>query len=414
MEGPVSSKAFRLAMNIIFVTLGSPYPPDSGVRIRDYQIITRIAAHHSVTVLGLFYSQDEVRTVANLQQFCDRVDYEVMRPDSVWKALGRLSDHLKAGRPLATYPFYYESMAQKIRRAVLETGANIVQVEHSFLAPYIEAIRANAGCKAILSLHNLGVRQYDGMRHLNMTAAKKAEFWLKWLSMIGWEARYASLFDRTITVSELERDLLRSGAQGPAVEIIPNGCDTRTLVPLPEATAGNGLLYVGTLGYPPNADAVLHFTQTILPLIRRRVPDIQLVVVGHRPSRAVQRLADRGDIVLAGPVADLLPYYRSAKVCIVPLRAGGGTRLKILEAMALGRPVVSTRVGCEGLEARDAKHLLVADAPADFADRVIQLLTDARLRQLLCQNARALVESAYDWSVICQRLLLLYEELAQS
>jgi glycosyltransferase involved in cell wall biosynthesis len=401
-------------MNIVFVTLGSPYPPDSGVRIRDYQIITRIAAHHSVTLLGLLYSEDEVRTLSHLEQFCDRVDYEVMRPDSVWKGPCRLVGHLKAGRPLATYPFYYDGMAQKIRRAVLETGAKIVQVEHSFLAPYIEAIRANAGCKAVLSLHNLGVRQYGGMRHLNMTAAEKAESWLKWLAMIGWEARYASRFDRTITVSRLERDLLRSGAPRLTVDIIPNGCDTRAVVPLPEATAGNGLLYVGTLGYPPNSDAVLHFTQTILPLIRRRVPDTTLVVVGHRPSPAVRRLADRGDIVLAGTVSDLLPYYREAKVCIVPLRAGGGTRLKILEAMALGRPVVSTQVGCEGLEVSDGEHLLVADAPADFADRVVQLITDAQLRQRLRQNARALVESVYDWSVICHRLLRLYEELAQS
>src|SRR5262245_33267827 len=275
-------------MKIVFVTLGSPYPPDSGVRIRDYQIISRIAAHHSVTLLSLLYSQDEVRTLPNLQQFCDRVDYELMRPDSIWKGFARLADHLKAGRPLATYPFYYEGMAQKIRRAVLKTGAKIVQVEHSFLAPYIEAIRDNVGCKAVLSLHNLGARQYRRMRHLNMTAAEKAEFWLKWLSMVGWEARYANRFDRTITVSRLERDLLRSRAPRMAVDVIPNGCDTTALLQLPQVTAGNALLYVGTLGYPPNADAVLHFTQAILPLIRRRVPDAQLVVVGHRPPAAVR------------------------------------------------------------------------------------------------------------------------------
>src|SRR5262249_50421747 len=301
-----------------------------------------------------------------------------------------------------------------MRSTVIETNANIVQTEHSFLAPYVGAIPAATQCKTVLSLHNLGVRQYSRMRYLHVDPAEKAALWLKWLTMIGWEIRYASRFDQTITVSSLDRDLLREGNPKLPVAVIPNGCDTGALRPLPDTAGGNGLLYVGTLGYPPNADAVLHFTQAILPLIRRRVPDAKLVVVGHRPPAAVRRLADRGEIVLAGSVGDLLPYYKEAKVSIVPLRAGGGTRLKILEAMALGRPVVSTRIGCEGLEVSDGQHLLVADAPTDFADRVVQLLTDAQLCRRLCQNARALVESVYDWSVICHRLLRLYEELAQS
>ncbi len=401
-------------MNIVFLTLGFPYPPDIGVRIRDYQIITRIAAHHSVTLLSLLYSEDEIRFMPHLEQFCENVDYVLMRSRLLGKGLARLASHLRAGRPLATYPFYYEEMAQKMRRTVIETNANIVQTEHSFLAPYVGVIPPATQCKTVLSLHNLGVRQYGRMRYLHVDPAEKAALWLKWLTMIGWEARYASRFDQTIAVSRLDRDLLREGNPKLRVAVIPNGCDTCALRPLPDTAGGNGLLYIGTLGYPPNADAVLHFTQTILPLIRRRVPDAQLAVVGHRPPLAVRGLAERGEIVLAGTVDDLLPYYREAKVCVAPLRAGSGTRLKILEAMALGRPVVSTGVGCEGLEVVDGVHLLVADEPVDFADRVVQLLTDPQLRYRLCQNARALVESAYDWSAICQRLLQLYEELAQA
>jgi sugar transferase (PEP-CTERM/EpsH1 system associated) len=399
-------------MRVLFLTLGAPYPPDSGVKIRDYNIIKQISRRHTVTLLSLLYTEDEIQPLQQLRQFCRAVDYVVMRPRSISERALQILPHLLERRPLATYPFYYREMAEKIRQHVKDQGADLIQIEHSFLAPYVEAIPRASGCKTILSLHNLGVRQYARMRSLKMPVLEKGIFWVKWLTMLGWEAKYASQFDRSLVVSELEGELLRRANPSLQVAVIENGCDIEFHTPLPESPDGQVLLYVGTLGYPPNVDAVLSFCETTLPLIRQQVPDIKFIVVGHRPPPEVQRLAERGDVMITGSVSDLLPYYRQAKVCIVPLRAGGGTRLKILEAMSLGRPVLTTSIGCEGLKVRDKENLLIADTPAEFAERAVQLLRDAELRRHLTEKARLLVETNYDWAVISQQLLRVYEEVA--
>jgi glycosyltransferase involved in cell wall biosynthesis len=165
------------------------------------------------------------------------------------------------------------------------------------------------------------------------------------------------------------------------------------------------------MGYPPNADAVLYFCRDILPLIEREVPDVRLLIVGHAPPQPVRRLADRHNVTVTGSVPDILPYYRQAKVSIVPLRGGGGTRLKILESMALGRPVVSTSIGCEGLDVDDGIHLEIADRPAEFAGSVIRLLREPARREQIATAARRRMEECYDWSIIAEKLLALYEEL---
>jgi glycosyltransferase involved in cell wall biosynthesis len=141
------------------------------------------------------------------------------------------------------------------------------------------------------------------------------------------------------------------------------------------------------------------------------VPDARLYVVGPQPPRLVDRLAVTGPVIVTGGVPDVRPYYQRSRIAIVPLRAGGGTRLKILEAMALGRPVVSTSIGCEGLDVRDREHLLIADTEASFAESVIELLGCAELRERLTRNARGLVESRYDWEIVNRTLADVYRRV---
>jgi len=202
---------------------------------------------------------------------------------------------------------------------------------------------------------------------------------------------------------------LRERAPETPVKVIPNAVCPAAL--LSESSGTNTLLFVGTMSYPPNADAVRFFCKQIFPLIRQRVPDVKLCVVGLEPPPEVRALEALGNIVVTGEVEDLTEYYRQAQVVIVPMRAGAGTRLKILEAMALGRPVVSTSVGCEGLAVRHGEHLMVADQPADFAGQVIELLANHEQRRRLCQRARRLVEQHHDWNVIGEQFLNLFRQL---
>ena len=178
--------------------------------------------------------------------------------------------------------------------------------------------------------------------------------------------------------------------------------------PLPDALDCNTLLFVGTMGYPPNVDAVLYFCNEILPLIERQIPNVKLLVVGKHPTSEILKLGKRMNVYVTGYVRDIIPYYNKVSVSIIPLRAGGGTRLKILESMALGRPVVTTRVGAEGLYVVDQKNIIIADAPSKFAEGVIRLLQDKNFSKEISRNARQAVVSNYDWPTISQKLVALY------
>jgi glycosyltransferase involved in cell wall biosynthesis len=172
-------------------------------------------------------------------------------------------------------------------------------------------------------------------------------------------------------------------------------------------------MFIGNMGYPPCVDAVLYFCSEILPLIRQAIEPIELWIVGADPRPEVLRL-NGSDVRVTGRVEDVVPYYQQSTVCVVPLRAGGGTRLKILEAMALGRPVVSTTIGCEGLDVVDGEHLYIADTPEEFAEKTVRLLRNRQSYQHIRANGRQLVEARYSWDRIAERLMDVYEEVVAS
>jgi sugar transferase (PEP-CTERM/EpsH1 system associated) len=398
-------------MRILFVTFGLPYPPDSGVRIHDFYLIKNVSQHHSVSLLSLITSPEQEKHVNGLRRYCDRVDFVMAKPRRVREHLSGVMRGVLAGRPLATHPYFYDEMASKIHELVKNRGVDIVQVEHSFLAPYVEAIPADSNCKRILSFHNLGVNQYKRMIYLKNGLMEKSLFLLKWMLMLRWEAKYAERFNRCLVVSALEERGLKSANPNLSVSVIENGVDTILYQPLPESSHDNALLFVGVMGYPPNIDAVLYFCESIMPLIQSRIPSLKLFIVGHEPAPEIRKLAERENVVVTGYVDDVTTYYRLSQVTIVPLRGGGGTRLKILESMALGRPVVSTTLGCEGLDVTHKENIMIADTPSEFAECVVQLLTDKELKDRMVYNARHLVETYYDWKTISRRLMILYDNI---
>jgi glycosyltransferase involved in cell wall biosynthesis len=396
---------------VLWLTYGLPWPTDRGGPIRYFNLIRQVAARYRVLLFAMLESADEARHVPKLAPFCERVEWAVMRTGSEIERVRDFLGHLVRGRPLVTWPYCSRSLETKLRSLVSSGAVHILQIEHSFLAPFRDAVPDGSPCRTILSFHNFGETQARSMLGMRSGALEKLGLLVKALLMRGWEARHAARFDRCLVVSEIEAQRLRAGAAGTAVSLVPNGVDTAALRPLPEAAAGKRLIFVGHLRYPPNVDAVRFLARHILPALRARIPEARLTVVGESAPRVLREFSGRDDIDLVGRAACPVPYYRDAHVAVVPLRAGGGTRLKILEAMALGRPVVSTPLGCEGLAVEDGKHLLVAKDAKDFAAAVALLLTDRALAARLTQQARALVESDYDWTAIAKRLLGVYDEL---
>jgi glycosyltransferase involved in cell wall biosynthesis len=187
--------------------------------------------------------------------------------------------------------------------------------------------------------------------------------------------------------------------------VIPTGVDTKYFAPRPaSAQASRRIVFTGSMDWLPNSDGVVYFCHEILPLIRRAEPDTTFTIVGRSPTPAVRRLVENEGIEVTGRVEDVRPYLQNAAVYVVPLRIGGGTRLKIFEAMAAGRAVVSTTIGAEGLPTEHGRHLLLADTPRDFADAVITLLRDPATRSAIEAEGRALVTGRYDWSAAAGHL----------
>ena len=397
-------------MNVLWLTFGLPYPADAGARIRDFHLI-REAARTSAIHLFSLLPPGAPKDVGRLQDYCKSIETFVLpQPLSGPQLVNFIRSGL-ATRPIAAFPYYCAKAVNRLRDIIAREKIDIFQVEHSLLAAYLDAAPRDRTCRTVLSLHNVGFEQYRQMARLEVGFVARALYRLKAFAMSNSERHYIPRFDCCIVASSAERELVQRALPEVRAVVIENGVDCAQWQPLPESTSAPGLLFAGVMDYPPNADGVMLFARSILPRIRAFVPDVKLFVVGHSPPARVKALGRQPGIEVTGYVKDILPYYRRSKVTVVPLRAGGGTRLKILESMALGRPVVSTTVGCAGLEVCHGAHLLVADDPQQFADGVVQLLGDDALRAELAGNARRLVKEHYDWSTIGGRLALAHREI---
>jgi glycosyltransferase involved in cell wall biosynthesis len=396
-------------VRILFVTLGSPLTPDRGPQIRDHELIRRVARHHEVGVLPVLWPGQQLGSCAELERSC-----ELLEPVRLGAGSGRgrrLLEHLRRGLPLATLGFLEGELLERLHAAARARPYEIVQLEHSFLAPCLAAIPGRT--RTVLSLHNLGHQQYHSMARASRAGPGRALLSARSVLLGRMERSYLPRFDGVVVVSQVERDRLRRLPPTLPVAVVPNGIDAARRQPL----AGDGepgtLLFVGNLAYAPNADAVIDFCRRALPLLVERVPGVRLLIVGDRPPAAVRRLAG-AHVEVVGLVEDVASCYQRARLAIVPLRAGGGTRYKVLEAMALGRCVVSTPFGVEGIEVADGREVLLAAPGAPFARRVEQALGDPVLRHGLIERGRAFVEREHDWGRSAARLLALYEQLGRT
>jgi sugar transferase (PEP-CTERM/EpsH1 system associated) len=397
-------------MNVLWLTNGLPYPADSGARIRDFHLIREAARTARIHLFSLILPGDPT-DAGELQDFCKSIEtFTLPGPLSGHKLVGFIRCCL-AQRPLAAFPFYFAETSRRLRSIIAREKIDILQIEHSQLAAYLDAAPPEGTCRTVLSLHNVCFEQYRQMARLEVGFAARALYRLKAFAMRKAERHYIPRFDCCVVVSSAERELVQRALPEVRPVVIENGVDCARLKPLPESPSSSALLFAGVMGYPPNTDGAMLFARSILPRVRASVPDVKLFVVGHSPTVRMKRLGREPGIEVIGSVNDILPYYQLSKVIVVPLRAGGGTRLKILESMAFGRAVVSTRVGCAGLEVSHGAHLLVADDPRQFADCVVRLLGDDALRTKLTGNARRLVERQYDWPTLGERLTLAHREI---
>ena len=272
----------------------------------------------------------------------------------------------------------------------------------------------------VLSTQNVDSYIWRRLGQETKNPLKKAIYGSQTLAFAHYERVRSANFTAATCVSGTDQVLLQKARSDLPVHVIPNGVDLDLYQPDPSQERPETLIYTGSMDWYPNEDAVIFFLQSILPNIWRTYPQVRLSVVGQHPTEKLRRVVEettasntQGEVVVTGRVEDVKPYIAQAGVYVVPLRIGGGTRLKILEALAMQKAVVSTTVGAEGLNLVDRQEIVLADRPNQFADSVIELLSDSERRQNLGLKGRERVEQDYGWSSIGHKLRQVYQNLLQ-
>ena len=402
-------------MRLLWVGHNLAYPPVRGVLQRNYNLLREAAKKSEVHVLA--FDQPRSRPpgvspwdcVDALRKFCAQVEW-VPLPDGVTR-----SPYLLGLRGLLSRKAYdlnwlaSGSMASRLRRTLDRVKFDVVHFDTLGLAQYRALVN---GTGAVLNHHNIESSMMD-LRAATETRLVPRQYW-RWeaQNLRSAERRYCPRFASNLVVSPEDGEALAGAVPGVETRVVANGVDTEYFTPRPDP-GGNTLLFCGGLDWYPNGEAMAYFFDQIWPLLERRLPDVRVVVVGRNPPKwLVQRGASDSRIEVTGFVDDVRKYFREAAVYFCPIRSGGGTRLKILDALAMGVPLVGTTFACSGISVDHEKHVLLADTPEDFVNQTLRVLADPVLRANLAARGRELVCNEYSWSVVGKSLLLAYSEAA--
>lgn len=397
---------------LLYLSHVLPAPPDSGARIRAHHTLRMLAGRFDVTALCFARSGEDAGTiaarVASLARFADVSAWQI---PATRGGTRRVRDHVLSvltRRPWVHFLYDAEDFATALQRLLHREPFDLVHVESLDLVRYLP--RLPSRLPRVLAHHNI---ESALLERRAVAARGAARAYLRWQGRLleREERTWAPRVSLNVTVSEPDRRRLLEIAPGALVTVLPNGVDTERY--RPEPGPREGLVFVGGTDWFPNRDALEFLTGDVLPRFAR-TDRPRVHWVGRISDADRRRFAGTPGLVLTGHVPDERPYLQAAACCVVPLRLGGGTRLKILSAWASGTPVVSTSIGCEGLEARNGKNIMIADDAPGLAHSIARVLQDRGLQERLAQAGRQTAVREYDWDVIGGRLLDAYAPLLRA
>jgi glycosyltransferase involved in cell wall biosynthesis len=396
-------------MRILYVSTWFPYPANNGAKIRSYHLLRALGARHEVSLLSFAFDMPQPVNRAALTAFCAKVEPVYCNPFQRQAARSVL--RFLSTDPIVTQPLPEVTVAAD--RLYQQTTFDAVIASIEVTAAY--ALQAPASTVKVLEEHNSLTRWMRERYEQQTSLLQRLRCWVSWQKTRAYETKLFPRFDLCTMVSLQDQqeslNLLR-GRSTP-VAMIPNGVDCELNRPGSAATRPNTLIYNGAITYRANYDAVQYFLSEVYPRVRQQCPHTSLTITGSTEGVDRSGLVMDESVHFSGYVDDIRPVVGSHTICVAPLREGGGTRLKILEAMALGVPVVSTTKGAEGLDVVAGEHLLIADEPQTFAAAVIGLLINEELRGKLAVNARRRVAERYDWKNIGQQFVARVEDAVQ-
>lgn len=392
-------------MRILMLTQVLPYPLASGPQIKTHYTLRYLAQRHRITLISFVRSEAESHMADALRPYCEAIYTVLLRRSRLLDGIAMLRAWA-TGDPFIIARDHHRGLYGLLHAFDSVSAFDAVHADQLNMAPYALGMR---GCR-VLDAHNAVWRIAERL------AQAMSPGWAR--ALVSWEARrlkayegrVCAAFDQVLTVSEEDRRALEEAAGRPLPgTTIPIAIDPVDFPPIPRAPDAKGVLHIGGLHWPPNTEGVRWFLREVWPLVRSKEPEARLFLIGARPPRDLRAWAARDpSVVVPGFVADPTPYWRQSAALIVPVRAGSGVRVKILEAWSRGIPVVSTPIGCEGLKAQHGENIWIADDPVEFARAIVTLLRTPSEARRLGEAGRAIVQAYYDYRTACRPLDAIY------
>ncbi len=385
-------------MRILYLSQVLPYPLDAGPKMRSYYVLKYLSQRHEVTLLTFVRNTDRPEYIARMEEICHAVHTVPMRRSAVRDGQFLLKS-IVSGQPFLIVRDEVSAMTAKLRELLAAQTFDAVHADQLWMAQYaLQAKSFSPDVRLILDQHNavylIPGRMADGETNpvKKMILARESKM------MARYEAETCPKFDRVVWVTREDYDAVSaiSNAPLPAPAVIPICGDPTRVQPVEPETGVKRVTFLGGLHWPPNAQGIVWFAQKVFPKIRARVPDAVLTVIGKNPPA---ELAGSG-VQVTGYVEDLSPLLAETQAFVVPLHAGGGMRVKIIDAWSWGLPIISTTIGAEGIAVENGVDILIADTAETFADAVIRVLQSSKLRQSLAENGRRTVVQKYNWRTI--------------
>ena len=389
-------------MRILWLNAGLLLPLDKGGKLRTWHVMRQLAARHEISYLSFAEPSATAADLAGMREVAS--DLITIPREDPGKGTPRFyldaAKYLLDGVPYAVAKYRAAAFRSALNDLIATRDFDAIVCD--FLPPVVN-LPDRLPCPAVLFTHNVEAEIWR--RHAENAGNPAARFLLtqQWRRMLRFEEQALARFDLVLAVSDADRQtfarLYPSALKRPA-HVVQTGVDTAYFAPSNDRGRAAHLVFTGSMDWLPNEDGMLFFAREILPLVRQAEPGATLSIIGRAPTPAVKSLAVDPGIEVTGRVDDVRPHIAEGRVYVVPLRIGGGTRLKIFEAMSMGKAVVSTTVGAEGLPVTPGRHLVLADEPAAFARAIVELIRDGERRRRLELEARRLVVERYDWSAV--------------
>jgi glycosyltransferase involved in cell wall biosynthesis len=408
-------------MHILFLTQIVPFPPNAGPKVKTWNVLRFLYQQGYKIRLVSFVRPEEEQYIPDLETICEAVHAVPIRRSRV-ADVGYMVRSYLTGRPFLIERDDLRPMQVLVNQLVREGDFQFIHADQLTMVQF--GLRAAGQAlkdrpKVIFDAHNAVWSIVERMQQ-NSRWFLKPILGIEAARVKRYEGELMQTVDHVLAVTDIDRVGLEealnfskpaAGRRAAPVTVVPIAVDATQLQPIRRQPGSKNIVTLGTLHYPPNADGIRWFFTEVLPLVRQRVPDATLTIIGNHPPQDFLELAARDPMAkVTGYVPELPPYLEQSALMVVPVRAGGGMRVRILEAFAYAMPVVTTTIGLEGIQAEVGKDVFVADTASDFADRVIELLGNADMQEKLSANGRRLAETKYDWQVVLAAMKAVYSE----